>query len=76
MIGEQASGAHAAEDVDGAQSDYLREHGMAAYLRRPDFIAFGSVSALDQLPALLRSLRRSLCWCADDDMISSSGHRA
>ncbi|MBR1218570.1 bifunctional 3-(3-hydroxy-phenyl)propionate/3-hydroxycinnamic acid hydroxylase [Bradyrhizobium sp. U87765 SZCCT0131] len=76
VIGEQASGAHAAEDVDGAQSDYLRAHGMAAYLRRPDFIAFGSVSALDQLPALLRSLRRSLCWCADDGMISSSGHRA
>lgn len=64
VLGEGASGDAAARDIDGTQTTYLRDNGMAAYIRRPDFIAFGSVSALDELPALLRSLRERLRWHA------------
>ncbi|MFB9269473.1 bifunctional 3-(3-hydroxy-phenyl)propionate/3-hydroxycinnamic acid hydroxylase [Bradyrhizobium erythrophlei] len=60
VLGE--TGSCDAADVDGVQSAFLRDNGMAAYLRRPDFIAFGSVRTLERLPSLLASLRQALCW--------------
>lgn len=62
VLGGPAVQGHSAVDIDGAQTRYLRENGMAAYLRRPDFIAFGSVDRLDRLGALIASLREKLRW--------------
>jgi 3-(3-hydroxy-phenyl)propionate hydroxylase len=49
-------------DLDGVQLEFLEKHGFAAYLRRPDFLMYGAVSDLADLPALLRGLRDKLCW--------------
>lgn len=62
VLGENASGDNAVIDVDGTQSKFLQENGITAYVRRPDFIAFGSVDRLDRLPSLLVSLRKNLFW--------------
>lgn len=50
------------QDLDGDQSRYLRENHFAAYLRRPDFLLFGGVQNLSELPALIAELRQKLCW--------------
>lgn len=62
VLGGAAANGHAAVDIDGAQTRYLGENGMAAYLRRPDFIAFGSVDRLDRLGSLVASLAEKLHW--------------
>ncbi len=49
-------------DLDGVQLDFLDRNGLAAYLRRPDFLMYGAVRQLGDLPELLRSLRERLHW--------------
>lgn len=50
------------QDLDGGQLSYLRDNGFVAYLRRPDFLLFGGVADLSALPALVKELKRKLCW--------------
>ncbi|MCM3011465.1 hypothetical protein M3583_22600, partial [Bacillus subtilis] len=49
-------------DVDGEQHAFLQAHGIAAYIKRPDFIVFGSVADLRGLGALVDALRDTLHW--------------
>jgi 3-(3-hydroxy-phenyl)propionate hydroxylase len=49
-------------DLDGVQLEFLQKNGFAAYLRRPDFLMYGAVYDLADLPALLRGLREKLHW--------------
>ena len=42
-----ALSAEGAADLDGRYDAFLREHGLAAMLVRPDFYLFGGVAALD-----------------------------
>jgi 3-(3-hydroxy-phenyl)propionate hydroxylase len=57
---------NAVQEIDGDQLRFLRKHGFAAYLRRPDFLLFGGVSELSQLPGLIDDLRRKLRWAATE----------
>ncbi|HEY9347602.1 MAG TPA: hypothetical protein VIQ53_19920, partial [Inquilinus sp.] len=49
-------------DLDGVQLAFLERNGFAAYLRRPDFLMYGAVRDLSDLPTLLRGLRDRLHW--------------
>jgi len=59
-------------ELDGEMSGFMAEHGLQAYIGRPDFIVFGSVPRMDALPALVDDLRRKLHWLDSDD----TGERA
>lgn len=59
VIGDKAD---MVQDLDGDQMRYLQEAGFVAYLRRPDFLLFGGVQDLSDLPALINELKRKLCW--------------
>lgn len=61
-VGDADAGSEAVADLDGVQLSFLRRHGLAAYLRRPDFLMFGGVADLRDLPALLRGLKARLYW--------------
>ena len=61
VAGADAALEHVA-DLDGVQLDFLDRNGFAAYLRRPDFLMYGAVRQLGDLPNLLRDLRNSLHW--------------
>ncbi len=45
-----------ASDLDGRYDAFLREHGLAAMLVRPDFYLFGGVAELNQVDRLLQDL--------------------
>ncbi|MBM2294503.1 bifunctional 3-(3-hydroxy-phenyl)propionate/3-hydroxycinnamic acid hydroxylase [Sulfitobacter pseudonitzschiae] len=65
VVGDaETTGADALRDLDGDQLRYMETHGFAAYLRRPDFLLFGGVSSLSELPTLITDLRDKLCWTA------------
>ena len=49
-------------DIDGVQLKFLEQNDFSAYLRRPDFLMYGAVRDLTDLPALLRGLRERLHW--------------
>lgn len=49
-----------ARDLDGRATAFLDEHGLHAVLVRPDFYAFGGVTAPDEIPALVDDLRNQL----------------
>lgn len=62
VVGEAgATDSHVA-DIDGVQLAFLEKNGFAAYLRRPDFLMYGAVRDLADLPALLQGLRDRLHW--------------
>lgn len=62
VVGEaDATDSHVA-DIDGVQLAFLEKNGFAAYLRRPDFLMYGAVRDLADLPALLQGLRDRLQW--------------
>jgi 3-(3-hydroxy-phenyl)propionate hydroxylase len=48
------------EDIDGSFGKFFDEHGVEAILVRPDFTTFGGVPSLDEVPALVDSLRHRL----------------
>jgi 3-(3-hydroxy-phenyl)propionate hydroxylase len=58
IAGEPSDGA--AFDVEGGYGRYFDQFGVEAVLARPDFWAFGGVSALEDLPALVDDLRQQL----------------
>lgn len=64
LVGETDTESGIMQDIDGDQLRYLSQNGFAAYLRRPDFLLFGGVSELSQLPGLIEDLRAKLCWKA------------
>lgn len=41
------------QDLDGVYAGYFSENGIAAFIARPDFVVFGSVSQLGDLPDLI-----------------------
>ncbi|MNN67115.1 hypothetical protein D3C81_1827330 [compost metagenome] len=49
-------------EIDGDQAAFLSAHGMQAYVSRPDFVVFGSVSDMASLPGLIDALRHKLHW--------------
>jgi len=53
-------------DVDGRLGSWLAAHAVHAVLVRPDFYVFGSVSAPDDLPALVGDLRTHLSIAAKE----------
>ncbi|CAB3773515.1 MULTISPECIES: bifunctional 3-(3-hydroxy-phenyl)propionate/3-hydroxycinnamic acid hydroxylase [Burkholderia] len=52
----------AVTDLDGEVSGFMTQHGIAAYIGRPDFVIFGSVRRMSDLAALVDDLRRTLHW--------------
>jgi hypothetical protein len=51
-----ALAADGSADLDGRYDAFLREHGLAAMLVRPDFYLFGGVAELNQIDGLLQDL--------------------
>ncbi|GAB2459680.1 bifunctional 3-(3-hydroxy-phenyl)propionate/3-hydroxycinnamic acid hydroxylase [Comamonas humi] len=49
-------------ELDGEISGFMAEHGLQAYIGRPDFAIFGSVQHMGDLPALVDDLRLKLHW--------------
>ncbi len=47
-------------DIDGDYDMWYRKTGRKAFLLRPDHYVFGSVAAMEELPALLDDLRQAL----------------
>jgi 3-(3-hydroxy-phenyl)propionate hydroxylase len=72
VVGDSAA-PNAVEEIDGDQARFLREHGFAAYLRRPDFLLFGGVRELSELPGLVDELRAKLRWTAGDEPAGADG---
>ena len=58
--GEGAPGA--VTELEGEMSGFMAAHGLQAYIARPDFVVFGSVSNLGGLAALVDDLRAKLHW--------------
>ncbi|MGW1563027.1 bifunctional 3-(3-hydroxy-phenyl)propionate/3-hydroxycinnamic acid hydroxylase [Streptomyces sp. NPDC002144] len=48
------------EDVDGTYRTFLDDHGLVAYLSRPDFYLFGTAATSEDLPALIDALAAML----------------
>ena len=54
--------AGAVTELDGEISGFMAEHGIQAYIGRPDFIVFGAVQRMAELAALVDELRLKLHW--------------
>ena len=63
---------HAIVDLSDEISAYMIDHGMQAYISRPDFIVFGSVDHLERLPELVDDLRAKLHWQLPDSAVQCS----
>ncbi|MDU9394332.1 bifunctional 3-(3-hydroxy-phenyl)propionate/3-hydroxycinnamic acid hydroxylase [Pseudomonas sp. zfem002] len=61
-------------DLDGEMSGFMLEHGIQAYIGRPDFAIFGSVSHLHELASLVDDLRLKLHWNEEEGSDSTSAH--
>ncbi|WP_345568156.1 bifunctional 3-(3-hydroxy-phenyl)propionate/3-hydroxycinnamic acid hydroxylase [Streptomyces plumbiresistens] len=48
------------EDADGTYRTFLDDHGLVAYLSRPDFYLFGTAATAEDLPALIDALAAAL----------------
>jgi 2-polyprenyl-6-methoxyphenol hydroxylase-like FAD-dependent oxidoreductase len=53
-------GSSAINDVEGAYTQFLKEHDLEVMVIRPDFYIFGGVASLKELPKLVDSLRGQL----------------
>lgn len=53
------------EDIESTYDGFFREHGIEAFIGRPDFHCFWA-GALADLPGAVEDLRTRLCWVADD----------
>ncbi|KAJ0423060.1 hypothetical protein BJY00DRAFT_310656 [Aspergillus carlsbadensis] len=53
-------GPESVEDLDGTYRNYLEEHGLVAYLSRPDLYVFGIAVTADDVPSLVDSLAKEL----------------
>jgi hypothetical protein len=54
------AGEWTATDIDGRYAAYFEEHGIAAFLARPDFYVFGAVAELSSLGDLVDDLAAQL----------------
>ena len=86
LSGEQADflariGGHAAglsdreapgllRDEDGVYRRYFDAHNIAALLMRPDFVVFGVVQSVAELPRLVEALRGALALPSDSSAVS------
>lgn len=61
---EQVPGA--VVELDDEMSGFMAEHGIQAYIGRPDFVVFGSVARLEDLAALVDDLRLKLHWIDEE----------
>jgi 3-(3-hydroxy-phenyl)propionate hydroxylase len=52
-------------ELDGEMSSFMAEHGIQAYIGRPDFAIFGSVVRIEDLGSLIDDLRLKLHWIED-----------
>lgn len=52
----------AVTELDGELSGFMAEHGIQAYICRPDFVIFGALAHLDALGELVDDLRAKLHW--------------
>ncbi|WP_336335210.1 bifunctional 3-(3-hydroxy-phenyl)propionate/3-hydroxycinnamic acid hydroxylase [Pseudomonas putida] len=68
VLGKDGQAPGAVVELDGEMSGFMVEHGIQAYIGRPDFAIFGSASRLEDLPSLVDDLRLKLHWIED-------GHR-
>lgn len=64
VLSDDVSTPDAVVDLDGEQHAFMNAHGIGAYIRRPDFIVFGSVADLRDLGTLVDDLRDKLHWSA------------
>ena len=64
MVLEDADDPDYAEDLDGAYGAFLDEHGVDAYMMRPDWYVFG-VAEHDGVGALVSELAELLHLTAD-----------
>ncbi|WP_322068431.1 bifunctional 3-(3-hydroxy-phenyl)propionate/3-hydroxycinnamic acid hydroxylase MhpA [Paraburkholderia bannensis] len=62
VLSDDASVPGAVSELDSEMSGFMAQHGIAAYIGRPDFIIFGSVPNVGELPALVDDLRLKLHW--------------
>jgi 3-(3-hydroxy-phenyl)propionate hydroxylase len=62
ILADQPADPEHVKDVDGELLAFMTQHAMQAYISRPDFVMFGSVTSLAQLPELVQELRRQLNW--------------
>ncbi|WP_175853934.1 bifunctional 3-(3-hydroxy-phenyl)propionate/3-hydroxycinnamic acid hydroxylase [Burkholderia anthina] len=62
VLSDDVSAPDAVVDLDGEQRAFMNAHGMAAYIKRPDFVVFGSVADLRDLGTLVDGLRDRLHW--------------
>ncbi|KAL3460180.1 hypothetical protein BJX64DRAFT_290502 [Aspergillus heterothallicus] len=53
-------GQDSVSDLDGTYQNYLDEHGLVAYLSRPDFYVFGIAVIADDIPLLVDALAKEL----------------
>lgn len=49
-------------ELDDEMSGFMAQHGIGAYIGRPDFVIFGSVPHVSELAALVDDLRLKLHW--------------
>lgn len=49
-------------DLEQEHSNFMAKNQMQAYISRPDFVLFGSVSNLLDLPTLIEDLKKKLHW--------------
>ncbi|WP_179401695.1 bifunctional 3-(3-hydroxy-phenyl)propionate/3-hydroxycinnamic acid hydroxylase [Burkholderia guangdongensis] len=64
VLSDDSAATDAVVELDGDQRAFMDEHGIEAYMSRPDFVVFGSVADLRDLGALVDDLRDQLHWCA------------
>jgi 3-(3-hydroxy-phenyl)propionate hydroxylase len=60
-------------DITWAYDRWLEEHGVAAFLMRPDFYLFGTVDTVDEIPAMVRALSEQLQLVRDRDPATAVG---
>ena len=65
VLGDRDDTPDAVVELDDQMSSFMAMHGLKAYLARPDFLVFGSVSRLADLGAMVDDLRQKLHWIAD-----------
>ena len=59
--------AQLALDITWMYERYFEEHGVVAFLMRPDFYLFGTIRSLEELPAMVDDLRAQLGFHAHRD---------
>ncbi|NIE62630.1 bifunctional 3-(3-hydroxy-phenyl)propionate/3-hydroxycinnamic acid hydroxylase [Burkholderia sp. Ax-1719] len=69
---EQVSGA--VIELDDEMSGFMAQHGIGAYIGRPDFVIFGSVPHVSELAALVDDLRLKLHWIEDEQRNDAPQH--